>query len=84
MFQGEVRVTAGGTAISGWTVQATWANGQSVNQSWSSTYTNATGSTTFKNVSWNGSLGSGGSTTFGFLGNHGGTNNPPTLTCTSP
>ncbi|GAA2401762.1 chitin-binding protein [Catellatospora methionotrophica] len=83
-FQGEVKVTAGGSAITAWTVKATWANGQSVNQSWSSTYTNATGSTTFKNVAWNGSLGAGASTTFGFLGNHSGTNNPPTLTCTSP
>ncbi|MEU8081664.1 cellulose binding domain-containing protein [Catellatospora citrea] len=55
-----------------------------MNQRWSSTYTNATGSTTFKNVSWNGSLGSGASATFGFLGDHSGTDNPPTSTCTSP
>ncbi|MEV4410727.1 lytic polysaccharide monooxygenase [Catellatospora sp. NPDC049609] len=82
-FQGEIKVTSGGN-INGWTVRAAWPNGQTVSQSWSSTYTNGSGATTFKNVSWNGTLSAGGSTTFGFLGNHSGTNNPPTLTCTSP
>jgi len=37
---------------------------------------------TVKNVSYNGSLGAGASTTFGFLAN--GAPSTPTLTCTSP
>ncbi|MER6920046.1 cellulose binding domain-containing protein [Streptomyces spiralis] len=36
-----------------------------------------------RNVSWNGTLGAGGSTTFGFTVS-GGSAPPATLTCTSP
>jgi mannan endo-1,4-beta-mannosidase len=38
-FQGEVRVTAGSSAIAGWTVAWTFANGQSVTQAWNATVT---------------------------------------------
>ncbi|WP_369799355.1 cellulose binding domain-containing protein [Micromonospora sp. M42] len=83
-FQAEVTVTAGATAIRGWTVSWTFPNGQVINQIWSGTHTQSGANVTVRNVDYNGSVPAGGSTTFGFIGTAGGTNNPPTnLTCTT-
>ncbi|WFE26033.1 carbohydrate-binding domain-containing protein [Solwaraspora sp. WMMD791] len=82
-FQGDVRVTAGSSAINGWRVTWTFANGQTISQSWNATI-NASGSAvTATNVSFNGALGAGASTTFGFLGTWNGSNATPALTCTA-
>ncbi|MDG4773668.1 carbohydrate-binding domain-containing protein [Solwaraspora sp. WMMD792] len=82
-FQGDVRVTAGSSAIRGWRVTWTFANGQTISQSWNATI-NASGSAvTATNVSFNGSLGAGASTTFGFIGTWNGSNATPSLTCTA-
>jgi mannan endo-1,4-beta-mannosidase len=80
-FQGDIRVTAGSAAISGWTVTWTFANGQTVTQSWSATVTSSGSSVTARNVSYNGGLAAGAGTTFGFLGSWNGTNSAPTLSC---
>jgi len=82
-FQGGVTVTAGSAAISSWTVTWTFANGQAVTQFWSTTLTSSGSSVTAKNVSYNGSLAAGASTTFGFLASSNGTNTVPTLACTA-
>jgi mannan endo-1,4-beta-mannosidase len=83
-FQAEVRVTAGGSAIQGWTAAWTFANGQTVNQSWGATITSSGSSVTARNVSYNGSLGAGASTTFGFLGSSTGTSSvPSSVSCTA-
>ncbi|GAA4730999.1 cellulase family glycosylhydrolase [Phytohabitans rumicis] len=82
-FQGDVRVTAGGAAITGWTVTWTFANGQAVSQAWNATVTSSGASVTARNVSYNGSLGAGASTTFGFIGSWNGTNGVPTLSCSA-
>jgi mannan endo-1,4-beta-mannosidase len=82
-FQADVRVTAGGSAITGWTVGWTFANGQTVTQMWSATPTTSGSSVTARNVGYNGNVGAGGSTTFGFLGSWNGTNTAPTLSCTA-
>ncbi|MFD0818573.1 cellulose binding domain-containing protein [Micromonospora zhanjiangensis] len=83
-FQGEVTVTAGSTPIQGWTVSWTFPNGQTITQMWSGTYTQSGANVTVKNVSYNGALAAGASTTFGFIASVGGTNNPPTnITCTT-
>ncbi len=81
-FQGEVTVTAGSSSISGWTTAWTLASGQAITQLWSGTLTTSGSSVTVRNVSYNGSLGAGTSTTFGFLSN--GTPSTPTVSCTSP
>jgi hypothetical protein len=81
-FQGEVTVTAGGSAINGWTVTWTLGSGQTITQIWNGTLTTSGSTATVKNVSYNGSLGAGTSTTFGFLAN--GTASTPALSCTSP
>jgi hypothetical protein len=60
----------------------TFANGQTLNQIWGG-LTTIPGSNpyTVRNESWNGSVGPSATATFGFLGNHSGTNNAPNLTC---
>ncbi|MBU2668972.1 cellulase family glycosylhydrolase [Actinoplanes bogorensis] len=80
-FQADVKVTAGSSAIKGWTVTWTYGNGQTVSQAWNATVTSSGSSVTARNVSYNGSLGAGATTQFGFLGSWNGTNSVPTLTC---
>jgi cellulase/cellobiase CelA1 len=82
-FQAEVRVTAGSTAISGWTVTWTFSSGQSVSQSWNATVTSSGTGVTARNVSYNGSLAAGAGTAFGFIGSGTGANSVTSLTCTA-
>ncbi len=81
-FQAEVKVTAGSTAITGWTVNWTFANGQTITQAWNATVSGSP-SVTARNVSYNGTLGAGASTTFGFTGTQSGTNPVPAVSCTA-
>jgi chitin-binding protein len=81
-FQAEVTVTAGATALTGWTVTWTFANGQAVTQSWGATITSSGSTVTARNVSYNGSLAAGATTSFGFLGSANGTNAGASVTCT--
>ncbi|GAB2577974.1 hypothetical protein Aab01nite_10600 [Paractinoplanes abujensis] len=82
-FQADVKVTAGTSAIKGWTVSWTYGNGQTVSQAWNATVTSSGTAVTARHVSYNGNLAAGGSTQFGFLGSWNGTNSVPTLTCTA-
>jgi len=80
-FQGEVRITAGPAAITGWTATWTFANGQTVTQAWSATVTSNGANITARNMSYNGSVAAGASTTFGFIGTWNGTNGVPSVAC---
>ncbi|GAB3979779.1 lytic polysaccharide monooxygenase [Plantactinospora veratri] len=82
-FQADVRVTAGSTAIRGWTVTWTFANGQQVSNSWGATVTTSGSAVTARSTDYNGSLAAGASTSFGFLGSQTGSNPVPTLSCTA-
>ncbi|WP_030488569.1 cellulase family glycosylhydrolase [Micromonospora chokoriensis] len=82
-FQGEVRVTAGAKAITGWATGWTFANGQSVTQSWNVALTSSGTTITARNVDYNGRLAAGASTSFGFLGSWTGTNTLPVVSCTA-
>ena len=83
-FQGEVTVTAGATAIRGWTVAWTFPDGQVISQIWGGSHTQSGANVSVRNVDYNGALAAGASTTFGFIGTVTGANNPPTnLTCTT-
>jgi endoglucanase len=82
-FQAEVRVTAGGSAISGWTVTWKYADGQQVTQTWNALVTSSGVMVTVRNVDYNGALAAGSSTTFGFLGSSGATNSVPSPSCTA-
>lgn len=82
-FQGTVNVTAGGTAIKGWTVTWTYANGQQITSSWNVTLTSTGSTVTGRNAAYNGSLAAGASTSFGFLGTWNGANTAPTVSCSA-
>jgi hypothetical protein len=82
-FQADVRVTAGSAPIRGWRLTWTFANGQAVSQSWNATVTSTGSAVTATNVSFNGALSAGASTTFGFIGSWAGTNGVPAVTCTA-
>jgi chitin-binding protein len=80
-YQSNVTVTAGSTALKNWIVTLTYPSAQTIQQAWSATV-NASGTTvTATNASYNGTLGAGGSTTFGFIGS--GTSSAPTATCSA-
>ncbi|TDC44989.1 cellulose-binding protein, partial [Micromonospora sp. KC207] len=81
-FQGEIDVTAGSSAIKGWTVTWTWANGQQISSYWSSTVTSSGSTVTARNAPYNGSLAARGKTSFGFVASSTGANTAPTPTCT--
>ncbi|SCG65882.1 mannan endo-1,4-beta-mannosidase [Micromonospora echinaurantiaca] len=80
-FQGEVKVTAGSAAITGWTATWTLANGQAVNQSWNTRLTSSGSAVTARHVDWNGRLGAGASTSFGFIASWNGANAVPAVSC---
>nr|MDT0659647.1 lytic polysaccharide monooxygenase [Micromonospora sp. DSM 115978] len=84
-FQGEVTVRNTGTSsLSGWTVNWTFANGQTIGSLWSGTHTQSGSQVTVRNAAWNGNLAPNASTSFGFTGSSTGTNTAPAVTCSSP
>ncbi|MEU4222317.1 cellulose binding domain-containing protein [Actinoplanes sp. NPDC026623] len=81
-FQGEVTVSAGAAALTGWRVGWTFPNGQAITQIWGGRNTGSASAPSILNETYNGSLGAGASTTFGFLGSWTGTNSVPSAaTC---
>jgi cellulose binding protein with CBM2 domain len=67
-YTATVKVSAGATAVSGWTVGMTLPSGSAVTNTWNATGSGTTGAVTFRNVSYNGPIPAGGSTEFGFQG----------------
>ncbi len=75
-------ITNGSAARSSWTVAWTFPNGQTITQLWNGAYTQSGVSVSVRNVSYNGTLGAGASTSFGFLSSWNGSNGAPSgLTC---
>jgi cellulase/cellobiase CelA1 len=74
-----VTVTAGSSAITGWTVNWTWPSGQSITNFWNAAITTSGSSVSAANMSYNGALAGGANTTFGLQGN--GNAVTPTLSC---
>ena len=68
----------GSTAINGWQLKFNLASGQTITSGWSATYSPTSGAVTATNVSYNGSIPPGGSTTIGFQATHSGNNAAPT------
>jgi len=84
-FQASVTATnsSATAATSGWTVRWTLPSGQAISQLWNGALTTSGSDVTVTNLSYNGALAPGASTTFGFTGT--GTSTPvPALTCASP
>ncbi|MFC6094895.1 cellulose binding domain-containing protein, partial [Saccharothrix lopnurensis] len=79
-FVATIRVTAGSSAITGWTVTTALPSGASVTNSWNATRSGTTGNVQWRNVSFNGNLGAGQATEFGFQGTGSATGLTPTCT----
>jgi hypothetical protein len=79
-FVATVRVTAGASAITGWTVAMTLPTGASIVNSWETTRSGNTGTVQFTNVGHNGAVSAGQSIEFGFQGTGTGTGMTPACT----
>lgn len=90
-FTANVTVTnTGTTPLTGWTLAFAFpTTGQKAGQAWSATVSQTGTAVTATNLSYNGALAPGASTSFGFNGTHTGTNPKPTAftlngqTCTT-
>lgn len=78
-FQATITMTnTGGSALAGWNLGWSFANGQTITQMWSATYAQTGAGVTAGNTSWNGAVAPGASVSFGFIGSWTGTNQAPT------
>ncbi|WP_405475339.1 cellulase family glycosylhydrolase [Streptomyces canus] len=78
-FQGEIAIRNTGTsAVSGWKLAFTFANGQTVSNMWGGTPAQSGGSVTVTPASYTNTIPAGGSVTVGFIGSRGATNTAPT------
>ncbi|MGW7268481.1 endo-1,4-beta-xylanase [Streptomyces sp. NPDC054842] len=84
-FNGQVTVTAGSTAITGWTVAVTVTPPQKVSATWNGSPTwDSSGNVMTMRPNGNGSLAAGASTGFGFTVTTNGNTSPPLLgNCTA-
>jgi Glucuronyl esterase, fungi/Cellulose binding domain len=60
----------GGATISGWKLAFTLPTGQTITSGWNAAYAPSSGTVTATNLSYNGTLPAGGSTTIGFQATH--------------
>uniref|UniRef100_UPI002B4BA98B cellulase family glycosylhydrolase n=1 Tax=Cellvibrio fontiphilus TaxID=1815559 RepID=UPI002B4BA98B len=73
-YQLDVRVTNTGPAVQNWTVYLNFPQPAAISSMWNASMSgNGTNRVTATNVSYNGNLGAGASTSFGFTGNSSGT-----------
>ncbi|MGW0391243.1 glycoside hydrolase family 6 protein [Streptomyces sp. NPDC003042] len=76
-FGADVTVTNTGDPVSAWTLEWSYAGNQQVTQGWNAAVTQAGTAVTAKNVSYNGSLATGASASFGFNASYSGSNAVP-------
>ncbi|MEV0427591.1 cellulose binding domain-containing protein, partial [Micromonospora sp. NPDC050495] len=67
----------GSSAINGWSLRFNLASGQNITSGWNASYSPSSGQVTATNVSYNGSIPPGGSTTIGFQATHSGNTAAP-------
>jgi rhamnogalacturonan endolyase len=79
-FGADVDITNLGDAVSSWTSQWSFGNGETVTQAWNADVTLGSSQVTAKNVSYNGSVASGSKVSFGFNGSMPGSGTPVTPT----
>ena len=77
-FVATVRVTAGSAALNSWAVTMSLPSGAAVTNAWNAQASGSTGSVRFANVSYNGRVGAGQTTEFGFQGTGSGSGMSPT------
>jgi endoglucanase len=76
-FQAGITITNNAAAISSWTLAFAFPGDQAISDLWDGTYTQSGQNVTVTSESWNGSLATGGSTTIGFTGTVGTTDDVP-------
>ncbi|OWA11691.1 cellulose 1,4-beta-cellobiosidase [Streptomyces sp. CS113] len=76
-FTAAVTVTNNGAATSNWSLGWTYAGSQKVTNSWNAKVTQSGSAVTAANESYNGTLSTGGSASFGFQGTYSGSNAIP-------
>ncbi|BCJ48290.1 hydrolase [Actinoplanes ianthinogenes] len=76
-FTADVKVTNLGAAVTSWTLAWDFAGNQQVTSAWNATVRQTGAAVTATSVGWNGSLGTGASTSFGFQGTYSGSNPAP-------
>ena len=83
-FQGQVTVTAGSSAVSGWQVSWNYPAAETINNLWNGTYTQSGDAVDVTNASYDGTIAAGSDTSFGFTATDTGSDaGPATLTCTA-
>lgn len=75
-FNANVMIKNLGDPLTSWTLRWTYGAGQTITQAWGADVTQSTGAVTATNASWNSSLATGGSTSFGFNGTWNNSSNP--------
>jgi hypothetical protein len=82
-FQAQVTVTAGASGLNGWSAGWTFPGNQQVTGMWNASFSQSGESVTASNMSYNGTLAAGASTTFGFTVSYTGNNAAPaSFSCT--
>ncbi|MEV6304971.1 non-reducing end alpha-L-arabinofuranosidase family hydrolase, partial [Actinoplanes sp. NPDC051861] len=76
-FGANVSITNLGDPLTGWTLTWTYGAGQTVTQAWNATVTQSGSAVTARNVSYNGSVATNGTASFGFNGSWTGSNPVP-------
>jgi hypothetical protein len=83
-FQLGFTVTDPGTvATSNWTVSYSWPGSQTISEIWNASDTQSGSSVSISNLSYDGDISAGGSTTFGLLGNGTAPTSLPNLACST-
>ena len=77
-FQVQMTIVNTGPAVSSWTIQWTFPSTQTITQLWNGVVTQTGQNVTVQNASYNGTIATGGSVTFGFNGAWSGSNPNPT------
>ncbi|MDT7781677.1 MAG: hypothetical protein QOF58_96, partial [Pseudonocardiales bacterium] len=76
-FGASVSITNTGDAIAGWTLEWSYASGQQVGRHWNAVITQSGDQVSARNVSYNGSVPTGGKVEFGFNGTYTSANPDP-------
>ncbi|MFD7640442.1 glycoside hydrolase family 6 protein [Kitasatospora sp. NPDC059795] len=82
-FNADVTVTAGNAAIKTWKVTWNFGGNQQITNLWNGQLGQSGQAVTVTNAAYNGALGAGAATAFGFGANYSGTNALPTLSCSA-
>ncbi|MBO1331046.1 glycoside hydrolase family 6 protein [Streptomyces sp. VRA16 Mangrove soil] len=77
-FTTAVTVTNNGSAVNSWNLTWSYSGNQKVTSGWNADISQSGADVTAKNVSYNGTLATGGTASFGFNGTYSGTNTLPT------